>query len=554
MAETDAGGTILILEDDPGIAHLERTRLERAGYAVELAVTADEARRYIERGGIDLMVLDYRLKGGSNGLDLHNALRAEGLGVPSVLVTAFNDEALLAQALRAGVRDFIPKTPDYLDFLVPTVSRVMTQVRTERQLEAEHARRVYEQFARAEAEAQRAALAESEARLRALTGELATADRRKDEFIAILAHELRSPLAAITNAVALSRRGGGEDDRGWALDVIARQVGNLTRLIDDLLDVSRIRTGKLQLRTEQLDAAGVVADAVEAVRPFVEAKRHTLDVEVAPGPHWVEADPTRLEQVIVNLLTNAAKYTDEGGRIGLWAGREAGEFVVRVRDSGVGIAPEMIPKLFNMFAQIEGSLDRAHGGLGIGLTLVRTLIDMHGGSVAVASEGPGRGSEFTIRIPALADAPPQESRDEPAAGNGARAGARTGPRRVLVVDDDADTSRGMVRLLRGSGHDARSAGDGRSAIEAARDFRPDVVLLDIRLPDTDGYSLASRLRAEAGLDRAVIVAVSGFGREQDLEQSRLAGFDHHLIKPVDIDSVLALVAGAAPAAAGTDPR
>ena len=316
MAETTevADGTILVLEDDAGIAHLEQARLRRAGYAVEVAATADEARRRIERGGVDLMVLDYRLKGASSGLDLHNELRGAGLGVASVLVTGFNDEALLAQALRAGVRDFIPKTPDYLDYLVPTVGRVLNQVRTERQLEMERARRVYEQGARAEAEAGRAALAESESRLRELTEALKDADRRKDEFIAMLAHELRNPLAAINNAVALSRMAADGDAREWSADVIERQVGNLTRLIDDLLDVSRIRTGKLQLRPCRVDAAEVVAHAVESVRPFVEAKRHTLRVAVAPGPHWVDADPTRLEQVVVNLLTNAAKYTDEGGR------------------------------------------------------------------------------------------------------------------------------------------------------------------------------------------------------------------------------------------------
>ncbi len=554
MAETpDAGGTILVLEDDAGIAHLERARLRRAGYAVELAATADEARRRIERGGIDLMVLDYRLKGASSGLDLHNELRAAGLGVPSVLVTGFNDEALLAEALRAGVRDFIPKTPDYLDYLVPTVSRVLNQVRTERQLESERARRVYEQGARAEAEARRAALAESESRLLVLTDALKDADRRKDEFIAMLAHELRNPLAAINNAAALSRRAAGEDERAWSVDVIERQVANLTRLIDDLLDVSRIRTGKLRLRPVRLDASEAVGHAVDSVRPFVEARRHTLRAAVEPGPHWVDADPTRLEQVVVNLLTNAAKYTDEGGRIDLSAGREGGDFVVRVRDTGVGISAEMLPKVFDLFTQVEGSLDRAHGGLGIGLTLVRNLVGLHGGSVSAASDGPGLGSEFTARFPAAPVDPgaPTREADGPAeVGTGRE--PRGEARRVLVVDDDPDTARGMVRLLAASGHLARAAGDGRAAVEAARDFRPDVVLLDIRLPDTDGYQLAARLLAEPGLDRPVLVAISGFGQDEDRERSLTAGFDRHLIKPVDIDAVLAIVADAPPPARGPD--
>ncbi len=547
MVETTvADGTILIVEDDAGIAQLEQMRLRRAGYLVELATTADEARRRIGQGGIDLMVLDYRLKGEeSSGLDLHNELRESGLGVASVLVTGFNDEALLAQALRAGVRDFIPKTPDYLDYLVPTVGRVLTQVRTERQLEAERAQRLYEQAARVESETRHAALARSEARLLELTEALKDADRRKDEFIAMLAHELRNPLAAINNAVALLRLARIDDSREWSIEVIERQVANLTRLIDDLLDVSRIRTGKLQLHLEPLDAAEVVTHALDGVQPFIEAKRHSLCVEIDPGPHWVVADPTRLEQVVVNLLTNAAKYTDEGGRIGLKARREGREFVIEVCDSGVGISTEMLPKVFDLFTQVEGSLNRAQGGLGIGLTLVQTLVRMHGGSVSATSEGPGLGSAFTVRLPIAAGVPLPTSPAEPEpAGAGVFSDA---PRRVLVVDDDSDTSRGMVRLLRASGHESKTAADGRSALEAAREFRPDVVLLDIGLPDTDGYQLVGKLRAEAGLDRAVIVAVSGFGQNKDRERSLLAGFDHHMIKPVDIEDVLAIVA-TAPAA------
>ncbi len=548
---TEVGGTILVLEDDPGIAHLERARLRRAGYDVEVAATAEEARQFIERGGVDLMVLDYRLKGTSNGLDLHNQLREAGLGVPSVLVTGFNDEALLAQALRAGVRDFIPKTPDYLDYLVPTVSRVMNQVRTERQLESERARRVYEQEARAEAEERRAALAESESRLLELTEALKDADRRKDEFIAMLAHELRNPLAAINNAVALSRRSTADDERVWSDDVIERQVGNLTRLIDDLLDVSRIRTGKLRLRIRRLDAAEVVGHAVEGVRPFVEAKRHTLKLNLGPGPYWVDADPTRLEQVIVNLLTNAAKYTDEGGRIELTAGRDGDEFVVRVRDSGVGISAEMLPRVFDLFTQVEGSLDRAHGGLGIGLTLVRNLVTMHGGSVSASSSGAGQGSEFIVRIAInAAESGDQDTLPRSEATGDVETSEPSGCRRVLVVDDDPDTSRGMVRLLASSGHEARSACDGRTALEAVRDFRPDVVLLDIRLPDLDGYQVAEKLRADPETGRPVLVAVSGFGQDQDRERSIRAGFEHHLIKPVNIDEVLAIVS----ASGKTDAR
>jgi PAS domain S-box-containing protein len=655
----DGGGaTVLVLEDDPGIAKLERLRLQRAGYAVEVATTAEDAWQRVEQGGVDLLVLDHRLGGSDHGLDLYLRLRDAGLTVPSVLVTGFGDEALLTRALRAGVRDFIPKTPDYLDYLVPAVDRVMAQVQTERQLDEERARRASEEAARAEAEAQRAALAESEERFRVLTqaipqlvcscradgsldfcndqwseytgqspaqaygsgwldavhpddrpavaaawgravatgtdvqtsyrlrrgadgayrwhlarawpqkddagravrwfgtctdiddqkkaeDALVLADRRKDAFIAMLAHELRNPLAAINNAVALSRLAEGEAERAWTAGVIERQVGNLTRLIDDLLDVSRVRTGKLQLRTRRVDAAEVVRSAVDAVRPFIESRRHELTVAIEPGPHPVMADPTRLEQVVVNLLTNAAKYTDEGGRLSLRAGTEVNEFVVRVRDSGVGIRPEMLSRVFDLFTQVEGEHDRAQGGLGIGLTLVRTLVAMHGGTVSAASDGPGAGSEFTVRIPAASGAavPAPHQARTPYPGAGATR------RRVLVVDDDGDSARGMARLLRASGHETWTAADGRSALESARAHRPDVALIDVRLPDIDGRELARQLRAEPGLEGLLLVAVSGLGREEDREQSLAAGFDHHLVKPVDLDALLALVASPDPAAA-----
>jgi PAS domain S-box-containing protein len=656
MDNTECGvETILILEDDPAIAHLERARLDRAGYDVRVASTAVEARELIERGGIALLVLDYRLEGETSGLDFHNELQAAGLRVPSILVTGFGDEAMLARALRAGVRDFLPKTPDYLDFLAPTVRRVMAQVRTERQLEQERAQRVREQAARAEAEAQRAALAESEARFRILTQaipqlvwscrtdgdsdfsndqwceytgqspeqsvghgwmkvihpadipvlnrawreaaatgqvfqatcrirraadgqyrwhlsrawpqrdaageivrwfgtctdiddqkraeqELQNADRRKDEFIAMLAHELRNPLAAINNAIILARKGRGEDDRQWALDMMKRQAATLTRLIDDLLDVSRLRTGKFRVEKKPIDATKVVLGAIEVARPLIQAKAHTLDLAVAPGAGPVIADPTRLEQVVVNLLTNAAKYTDPGGRISVQAGRERDDYVVRVRDSGVGIAAEMLPRVFDLFTQAEGSIDRAHGGLGIGLTLVHRLVTMHGGSVSAASEGPGRGSEFTVRIPMApihdAAPPPDEVDPEPPP-------SASGPCRVLVVDDSKDTSHALARLLQGAGCEVATACDGRSALETARAAPPDLVLLDIRLPDTDGFTLAEQLRSMPGLDQTVLVALSGFAQEHDRQRARDAGFGHFLVKPVNLNTLLTIASEAA---------
>jgi signal transduction histidine kinase/ActR/RegA family two-component response regulator len=362
------------------------------------------------------------------------------------------------------------------------------------------------------------------------------ADRRKDEFLAMLAHELRNPLAAISNAVQLSRRDGSEAHWPWCREIVARQSKNLSRLVDDLLDVSRITRGKVRLRTERIDAAPVVAAAVEAVRPLMEQRRHELTVSVAAGPLPLEADPTRLEQIVVNLLTNAAKYTEEGGRIALSAAIEGAEVVVRVKDNGAGIAPEALPRMFEMFVQGDRSLARSEGGLGIGLTLVRSLAEMHGGSVSAASDGPGTGSEFVVRLPMAPGARGGDPPPAPTAGDGAVRAAR-----ILVVDDNADTARGLSELLGLLGHEASVVHDGPSAIEAARSRRPEVVLLDIGLPGMDGYQVAERLRREAPGPAPVIIAISGYGREDARHRSLEPAFDHHLIKPIDFDALADLI-------------
>ena len=509
------GGTVLIVEDDAGIARLERLRLERAGYAAIVAASAEEALRALGAEAVDLMLLDYKLEGQASGIDFYHQTRAAGHDVPAILVTGFGDEAMLAQALRAGLRDFLPKTPDYLDFLVPTVDRVIGQVRTERALAARQRMLVIER----QRSQQLQRLAASSSRLnaaldvdavlrllaeeaRALIGagraiaslvpdgdwslaahsvdpdgaappplegpaaevcrtnrparldrdatagahgwlaapligrrgrniglvqlsdkpdgpfteddeailaqiaqmasvavenarlyqELRDNDRRKDEFLAMLAHELRNPLAAIDGAVQVARGAGPAEGLAWASEVIGRQTKQLSRLIDDLLDVSRITQGKIQLRKEPLDLAEVVARAAEVVRPQVDARRHALGVRAEPGPLVVDADPSRLEQILVNLLTNAAKYTPDGGRIGVSARREGDEAVVEVVDNGVGISAEMLPRIFDAFIQVEQTIDRSQGGLGIGLTLVRRLVEMHGGTIAARSEGPAGGS------------------------------------------------------------------------------------------------------------------------------------------------------------------
>ncbi len=525
MPETPTG-TVLILEDDAGIAQLERRRLERAGFSVAVSSSAEEARAALAAGGVDLMVLDYKLNEAATGLDFYRDLSETGLGVPSILVTGFADEAMLARALREGVRDFLPKTPDYLDFLVPAVVRVMDQIRIERELHLQREQLFREQAARLEAEAERKALAEE--------------DRRKDEFLAMLAHELRNPLSAISSAVNLARATPSDEHRDWSNEVITRQVKHLTHLIDDLLDVSRIRLGKIQLRRQPLEAAEVMARAVETVRPLLERKRHGLAVSIEPGPLRVDADPTRLEQVLVNLLTNAAKYTDEGGRIAISAGRDGPNVAFRVKDNGTGIPREMLPRIFDLFIQVDRSLDRSQGGLGIGLTLVRKLVESHGGTVSATSAGPGLGSEFVVRLPALSDS----VHVAPSSSNsGRRPTMAENSKRVLVVDDNIDAARGLARLLKVEGHDLAIAHDGREALDAARAHRAEVILLDIGLPGLDGYQVAEILRREGFAD-ATIIAVSGYGQDEDRKRSERAGFNHHLVKPVDHDFLLRLIAGA----------
>jgi PAS domain S-box-containing protein len=367
---------------------------------------------------------------------------------------------------------------------------------------------------------------------------LKDADRRKDEFLAMLAHELRNPLAAINNAVQLSLRPTRDEDLVWSKEVIDRQAKHLARLIDDLLDVSRITRGKIRLNKERLDLAPIIVRAVEAVRPLMEARQHQLTLSIAPGPMRLLADATRMEQVLVNLLTNAAKYTDPHGHITLSAHHD-GKIILRVKDTGVGISSELLPHIFDLFTQAERSIDRSQDGLGIGLTLVKRLVEMHGGTVAATSDGPGKGSEFIIELPTVADAAEERPAPQPRRRRQEHAPAGL---RVLVVDDNLDTAAGMAKLLGASGYRVSAAHDGLRALEVARAERPDVILIDIGLPGMDGYLVAQELRKDDCCKNAVIIAISGYGQEQDRRRSRQAGIDHHLVKPVDYDALLALLA------------
>ena len=366
---------------------------------------------------------------------------------------------------------------------------------------------------------------------------LADADLQRNRFLAMLAHELRNPLAAVRNAVEVAARSGTKEDLEWSRDVTTRQVRNFAHLINDLLDVARITEGKIQLRKELLDAVPIVRHAIESAKPILGERDHELQVSLPATELMVESDRTRLEQILVNLLTNAAKYTPSGGRIQVIAGVEAGEVVFRVRDNGIGILPELLPKMFDLFTQGDRSLDRSEGGLGIGLTLVRSLAELHGGTVTATSAGPGKGSEFVVRLPAAPRAGASSDRDGGAEAPSSRRA------RVLVVDDNVDTANGMARLLKFSGHEVRVAHNGEAALTLAREYRPEVLLLDIGLPGLDGYELASAVRREGWSEGSVLIAVSGYGEEEARYRSKAAGFQHHLIKPVNFDTILTLIGG-----------
>jgi signal transduction histidine kinase/DNA-binding response OmpR family regulator len=667
---------ILVVEDDAGVARLERLRLERAGYEVLTAGTAEEALARLGEEDIALLLLDQRLASGVSGLDLYEQVRVAGYDVPAILVTGLQEERLLVRALRAGVRDFVPKTMDFLDYLVPAVERVLHQVATERQLAVErrHASRA-RAVAAAALRIQRAqslegvlqavteeacrilrarlaltrlapddrgravrttifpndsAAANLAAQLRSdqgpamevsrnnhslrllasalenestlqqirphlhgwlgaplidrdgrnlgliqtvdkvevefteedeavlaqlaslaavalenvrLVEELRAADRRKDEFLAMLAHELRNPLAPMRNSLEIIRLRGPERRQSvresW--DMIERQVEHLSRLVDDLLDVSRITRGKIKLDRSPVEVAEVVRRAVETSRPLIEGRRHHLEIRQPSQPLYVQGDMTRLAQVLMNLLNNAAKYTEEGGQITLVVETQGGtqdrpaDVLLRVRDTGMGIPPEILPQVFDLFTQADRSLDRSQGGLGIGLTLVRRLVEMHNGGVQAYSAGVGRGSEFVVRLPLNWEVVPGSG----PAPNGALVPTKS--RRILVVDDSRDSALSLAMLLRLLGNDVATAHDGPAALEVAQRFGPEIAFLDIGLPGMDGFELARRLRTLPGLRKVRLAALTGYGSAEDRRRSQEAGFDRHLVKPMEMETLQAVL-------------
>jgi PAS domain S-box-containing protein len=383
-------------------------------------------------------------------------------------------------------------------------------------------------------------LAELEARR--LLEALREGDKRKDEFLATLAHELRNPLAPIRNALALLRQAGDRKDVAEkAVGVMDRQVGHMVRLIDDLLDVSRVSQGKITLRRQKADLRDAVRQAVETSGPAVERGRHSLSVSMPDAPVWVDADPTRVAQAVSNVLNNAAKYTPPGGRIGVSTGVEGEQAVVRVSDSGVGIPPDMLPRVFDLFTQVDRSLHRSQGGLGIGLSLVRSLVELHGGSVEAHSEGVGKGSEFVLRLPLMGN----DTRPERRGAAPTPSVITPPPPRgldVLLVEDNRDAAETLQAVLELDGHRVTLAHDGPSGVDAARQLRPDVVVCDIGLPGLDGYRVARELRSDPATAPALLISVSGYGQDEDRRKAREAGFDYTLVKPVSSDILLRLLA------------
>jgi signal transduction histidine kinase/ActR/RegA family two-component response regulator len=506
---------LLILAPTGKDAALARSLLERAGIACDCCADLDEVCAQLTAGAAAVLLAEEAVVAGSNRrLQELLARQPPWSDLPVlVLARAGADSAAVAQAMDLLGNVTVLERPLRVAALI---SAVRTALRARQ--------RQYE------ARAHLSHIERSESELR-------EAHRRKDEFLAILAHELRNPLAPIRNSLHILRLTSQHDPTvRRAGETMERQVGHIVRLVDDLLEVSRITSGKIELRRERVEVATVVRSAAETSRPLIAAASHHLSLEVPPEPLMLEADPVRLAQVFANLLNNAAKYTDAGGQIGLTVRREGRGVVISVRDTGMGIPREMLPRVFELFTQVDRHGERAQGGLGIGLTLVKSLVELHDGTVEAYSEGPGRGSEFVVRLPLAA---PRGIGDIPAAAAGPVAALAL--RRVLVVDDNRDAAESLGMLLKLLGADVEVAYDGASALEALATYRPTIVLLDIGMPGMDGHEVARRIRSQPEFDDVTLIALTGWGQEEDRRHARTAGFDYHLIKPADIGAIETLL-------------
>ena len=512
-SEARRPASILIVDDTPANLQVLAGMLKDRGYKVRPVPSGKLALLAAERDPPDLILLDINMPE-MNGYEVCEHLKAADSlqGIPVIFISALTEPLDKVKAFAIGGVDYLTK-PFQMEELHARVETHLKLRRLQIELEETNAR-------------------------------LAKADRRKNEFLAMLAHELRNPLAPICNALQIMRltasreRQRPEDEAVQSASaMMERQVGQMVRLVDDLLDVSRISQGKIELRSGRIDLASVVHHAVEAIRPQCKSMDHALTVTLPPKPIFLNADPTRLAQVVGNLLNNASKFTDKGGQIWLTVEREGKQAVIRVRDNGIGIAADQLPRIFEMFVQIDTSLERSVSGLGIGLTLVKTLVEMHDGTVEVHSAGVGQGSEFVVRLPIVVE-PPKTPPPEPTVSEPTTMITR----RILVVDDNRDSAESLAMLLKLTGHETHTAYDGLEAVAAAATFRPEVVLLDIGLPKLNGYDACRKIREQPWGKGMALIALTGWGQDEDRRKSQEAGFDGHLVKPVDHATLTKLLA------------
>lgn len=508
---------VLLVEDDRDDYLLTRELFDEMSgqqYVLDWVSDYDTALEVVCRGEHDVYLFDYRL-GARDGLELLKEAIDKNCKAPAIILTGQADREIDVAAMQAGAADYLDKGRLNASILERAIRYAMRHKRDQEELE----NRVEERTAE---------LARANAALK-------EADRRKNEFLAMLAHELRNPLAPIQNALRIIR--SSEGGATTASEMMERQVGQLVRLVDDLLDVSRITRGKIELRTGEIELASSINHSVEAARPVCENGNLDLTVTLPPQPIYLNGDPTRLSQVVGNLLNNACKFTDKGGRIDLVVEREDSRAIIRVKDTGIGIDPDQIPYIFDMFVQADTSLNRSVSGLGIGLTLVKNLVELHNGTVEVYSAGLGQGSEFVVRLPIL------EKRGEPRISPAPSVGIKAAEvkRRILVVDDNVDSAESLAMLMEITGHEVKMAHDGLEAVEKAESFQPEVILLDIGLPKLNGYEAASKIREQTNGKEIKLIALTGWGQEEDRQRSKEAGFDAHIVKPVDHDELTKLL-------------
>jgi signal transduction histidine kinase len=535
------------------------TVLSDPDYRVVCAESGEQALLALVSEEFAVLVLDIQMPG-MNGFELAQLIkqREKTASVPIIFLTAYySEDQHVLEGYSSGAVDFLhkPINPAIIRSKVAVFAelyrknrenkRVAESLRKEvaaRRSAEEELRRLNDELEERVA-ARTEVLLEHERELRILTEALQHADRRKNEFLATLAHELRNPLAPLRTGLELLGLSGDPARSNETRRMMGRQLSHLVRLIDDLMDLARIQSDRLTLKKERLLLRSAVDIAIEASQPVIDAFGHRLGVTVPDEPIWLDADPARLAQAICNLLTNAAKYTPKRGTIELSGACEGAEVVIRVKDSGLGIPPRMLTEVFEMFTQVNRTLDRSQGGLGIGLALVKRLVELHGGSVAADSAGLSQGSTFAIRLPLVrGSASGSNGRDD---HESKEALPHPSPRRVLVVDDNVDGAVSLAKLLEICGHEARTAHTGEDALGVARLFQPDVVFLDLGLPGMSGFEVATRLRGESCQGKPILVALTGWGNDEYIRRSRQAGFDFHVTKPVDILTIEGILAGTA---------